>query len=77
MSLAESFGRSAFARFMGSPAGRVGRVAGGIALLALGFPLLPAAGGVVLTLAGLALLAAGVFNLCYLTALLGGRIRGA
>ena len=76
MSLAESFGRSAFARFMGSPAGRVVRIVGGLALLVLGFPLLPTAGGVALALAGMALLAAGVFNLCYLRALLGGPIQG-
>jgi hypothetical protein len=77
MSLGESFSRSAFARFMGSPAGRVVRVAGGLALLALGWPLLPGAGGVALAFAGLAVLAAGVFNLCYLRSLLGGPLRGA
>jgi len=77
MSLAESFGRSTFARFMGSPAGRIVRLVGGVVLLALGWPLLPGAGGVALVLAGLAVLAAGVFNLCYLRALLGGPLRGA
>ena len=77
MSLAESFGRSAFARFMGSPAGRVVRLAGGVVLLALGWPLLPGAGGLALAVAGLAVLAAGVFHLCSLRALLGGPLCGA
>jgi hypothetical protein len=37
MSIAESFGRSSFAKFVNSPAGRVLRIAVGIGLIAWGY----------------------------------------
>lgn len=37
MSIAESFGRSGFARFINSPAGRITRTVDGIVLIVLGY----------------------------------------
>ncbi|MGK7313631.1 MAG: DUF2892 domain-containing protein [Candidatus Longimicrobiales bacterium M2_2A_002] len=64
-----------FSTFISSPAGRllrgivgVGMIAGGIAM--------GGTGGTVLAVAGVIPLSAGVFDLCYISALLGGPIRG-
>lgn len=76
MSLADSFGRSGFARFINSPSGRVLRIVAGVGLIAWGYSLLGSAMGVVLIVVGCAPLAAGIFNLCLISALLGGPISG-
>lgn len=76
MSVAESFGRSGFARFINSPSGRAVRVIVGVALMGWGYLRLDGTAGSVLIVVGLILLAAGVFNLCLISALLGGPIRG-
>ncbi len=77
MSLAEPFGRSAFARLMNSPAGRVARIVVGLALIGWGATRLPGSGGIGLIVVGLIPLAAGLFDLCLVSAFLGGPIRGA
>ena len=77
MSIAESFGRSGFARFMNSPAGRVLRVAVGIGLIAWGYTGRGSGTGLALMVVGLVPLAAGAFDLCLISALLGGPISGA
>ncbi len=77
MSLAESFGRSRFARFINSPAGRLARLVAGIGLVSWGVTQRGTATGLVLVAVGLVPLAAGAFNLCVISALLGGPIRGA
>ena len=77
MSLAESFARSTFARLVNSPAGRVARIVVGLALIGWGATLLPGSGGIGLVVVGLIPLAAGSFDLCLVSALLGGPISGA
>ena len=77
MSLAESFGRSGFARFITSPAGRITRLVVGLPISIWGYLQLPATGGIVLLVVGLVLLATGSFHLCLISALLGGPISGS
>lgn len=77
MSLAESFGQSGFAQFVNSPAGRVVRLVVGLCLIGWGYVERSSGTGVVLMVVGLVPLAAGVFDLCLISALLGGPISGA
>lgn len=77
MSVAESFGRSGFATYVNTPAGRIVRIIAGLALIGWGYVQLPEATGIVLIIVGLVPLAAGIFNLCLISALLGGTISGA
>ncbi len=77
MSLAESFGRSRFAQFINSPAGRLARVVAGIGLVAWGYTQRGTGTGLVFMAVGLVPLTAGAFNLCLISALLGGPISGA
>ncbi len=77
MSLAESFGRSGFARFVNSPAGRIVRVIVGIALVGWGYTQRGSGPGMVLIVVGLIPLAAGTLDWCLISALLGGPISGA
>jgi len=76
MSIAESFGRSGFAKFINSPAGRIARVVVGIGLIVWGYTQLNTGTGIVLIVIGLVPLAAGAFDLCLISALLGGPISG-
>ena len=77
MSLAQSFGRSAFARFINSPTGRVVRIVSGVGLIAWGYAQRGTGIGLALMLVGLVPLAAGVFDWCIISALLGGPLGGA
>jgi hypothetical protein len=77
MTLAESFGRSAFARFINSPAGRIARIVVGLALIAWGWTERAGTEGIVLMVIGLVPLAAGALNLCFISALLGGPLSAA
>jgi Protein of unknown function (DUF2892) len=77
VSLAESFGRSKFAQFINSPAGRLARLVIGVGLVAWGYTQRGTGTGLVYMAVGLVLLAAGAFNLCLISALLGGPISGA
>jgi hypothetical protein len=76
MSMAESFGKSAFARFINSPAGRAFRIIVGLVLIAWGY-VHGGSTGVILMVVGLVPLAAGLFDLCVISALLGGPLKGA
>jgi hypothetical protein len=73
VSLAESFAQSSFARFINSPPGRVARVLAGIALIAWGYT----DRSIGLAVVGLIPLAAGALDLCLISALLGGPLRGS
>jgi hypothetical protein len=75
VSIAESFGRSHFAKFVNTTAGRLVRVVVGIALI--GYMSRGSTMGIILMVVGLIPLTAGAFNLCLISALLGGPIRGA
>jgi hypothetical protein len=77
MSLAESFVQSGFAQFVNTPAGRIVRIVAGLVLIGWGYSQLAGAEGIILIVVGLVPLAAGVFNLCIISALLGGPISGA
>jgi hypothetical protein len=77
MSLATSFGKTGFARFINSPTGRVLRIAVGLGLIGYGFTQRGTSTGMILMGIGLVPLAAGLFNLCLISALLGGPISGA
>ena len=72
MSIAESFGKSGFAKFINSPAGRIARIVVGLALIVWGYT----SGGIVFIIIGLIPLAAGALDLCLISALLGGPISG-
>lgn len=77
MSLAQAFAKSGFARFINSPAGRVARIAGGLALLVWGYTQRASVAGIVLVAVGLVPLVAGSLDWCLISALLGGPISGA
>jgi hypothetical protein len=77
MSLAESFGESAFARLVNSPAGRIARIVIGLGLIAWGYTHRAESSGIILMVVGLVPLAAGAFNLCLISALLGGPLSAA
>jgi hypothetical protein len=77
MSVAESFGRSAFARFINSPAGRIVRMIAGVGLIAWGYAQRGSGVGFALMLVGLVPLVAGALDWCLISALLGGPLSGA
>ena len=77
MTLAQSFGRSTFARFINSPTGRVVRILAGLGLVSWGYTQRASGIGVAFILIGLVPLAAGVFDWCIISALLGGPLSGA
>ncbi len=77
MSVAESFAQTAFAQFVNSPAGRGLRIAVGLGLIGWGYAQRGTELGTVLMVIGLFPLAAGVFDWCYVSALLGGPLSGA
>jgi hypothetical protein len=77
MSLAQSFAQTGFAKFINSTPGRVVRIVAGLALIGWGYSLGAGPAGIILVVVGLVPLAAGVFNLCLVSALLGGPISGA
>jgi hypothetical protein len=77
MTLAESFGKSGFAQLVNSPAGRIARVVVGLGLIAWGYLHRAGSEGIVTMVLGLVPLAAGAFNLCLISALLGGPLSGA
>lgn len=77
MRTAERFNRTGFSHFINSPAGRVFRVVAGAGFLLLGFLYRAHPLGVI-SMAWSALpLTAGSFDLCFISALLGGPISGA
>jgi hypothetical protein len=77
MSLAASFCRTGFARFINSPAGRIARFVVGVGLIGWGYTLRGHGAGTILMLAGLVPLATGAFDWCVISALLGGPLSGA
>lgn len=69
------FEESGFAQFIASPAGRWLRIGAGLGMIAGGIAM-DDTGGAVLAGAGLIPLSAGALDLCYLSPLFGGPIRG-
>ena len=77
MALHESFNRSGFSRFINSGAGRVFRLAAGVVFLVVGWIYRHHTLGVVSIVWSIAPLSAGGLDLCYISAALGGPLRGA
>ncbi len=77
MKLYESFGRSAFSRFINSSAGRALRFLAGVCFLAVGYMYRDTTPGVISMVWSILPLSAGAFDLCYVSAFLGGPITGA
>jgi hypothetical protein len=72
----EAFNRSGFSRFLNSPAGRIFRLVAGIGFLVVGYLYRGHTLGVVSMVWGLLPLSAGAFDICYVSALLGGPLSG-
>lgn len=77
MALSETFNRSAFGRFINSPAGRVFRLTAGTAFLVIGFLKRDTVGGLLAIAWSVFPLTAGGFDVCYISAVLGGPLSGA
>jgi len=73
--LSEKFNHTGISRFINSPAGRAFRLAAGVAFLGIGYLFRAHALGVAAMAWSIVPLSAGAFNLCYVSALLGGPIK--
>ena len=73
----ERFNQSDFSRFIVSPPGRLFRVVAGLGFLAAGVVYRHHALGVASMVWGLLALSAGALDFCYVSAALGGPLRGA
>ena len=73
----ESFNRSLLSRFINSPAGRIFRLAAGTVFLIVGYVYRHHALGVVSMAWSVLPLSAGAFDVCYISAVLGGPLSGA
>ena len=76
MKIAEAFNQSWFARFINSSAGRVFRLVG-TGFLVVGYLFRDYTLGVIAMVFSVLPLSAGVFDLCYVSAILGGPLSGA
>ncbi len=77
MSGHEAFNRSAFSRFINSPAGRVFRLVAGAGFLSVGLIYRGHALGVLSMAWSVLPLSAGAFDVCFISAVLGGPLSGA
>ena len=75
-SLAASFNQSGFSRFLNSPAGRVFRIVAGMGFLILGLVFRDHLLGVLSLIWSVFPLSAGAFDICYISAALGGPLAG-
>ena len=76
MSMSDSFNRSAFGRFINSPAGRVFRLAAGTGFLVYGLLNRGTTAGRLALGWSVFPLTAGGFDVCYISAALGGPLSG-
>jgi hypothetical protein len=72
-----TFNQTGFSQFINSRSGRVFRLAAGAAFLVGGYAFRTHAVGVVAMIWSVLPLSAGAFDLCYISALLGGPISGS
>ena len=77
MKIAEAFNQSWFSRFINGPTGRVFRLAVGTGFLVVGYLYRDQTLGVIAMVFSILPLSAGVFDLCYVSAILGGPLSGA
>ena len=76
MTMAASFARSGMARLVNTTGGRLVRIVVGVGLIGWGYTQRGSTTGIVLIVAGLIPLAAGSFNWCLISGLLGGPLNG-
>lgn len=76
MSIAEKFNRTWFSGFINSQAGRVFRMVAGTGFLVFGFLFREHTLGIIAIVFSILPLSAGGFDLCYISALLGGPLSG-
>ena len=73
---AEAFNQSRFSHFINSPSGRLFRIVAGIGFLIVGLVFRDHLLGVLSLVWSIFPLSAGAFDICYISALLGGPISG-
>ena len=73
---ADSFNRSAFGRWLNTPAGRIFRATAGTGFLVGGLATRRTAGGKAALAWGVLPFTAGLFDVCYVSAVLGGPLKG-
>ena len=76
-SFEEVFNRSGFSRFVNSLAGRIFRLVAGIGFIVVGYIYRDHALGVISMIWGILALSAGLFDICYISAAVGGPLSGA
>ena len=76
MSKHESFNQSGFSKFLNSMAGRIFRIVAGTGFLVVGYLFRDHALGVISMVWGVFPLSAGIFDICYVSAVLGGPLSG-
>lgn len=74
--LAQAFNRSGFSRFLNSPAGRLFRVVAGTGFLVVGLIFRTSPLGILSLAWSVLPLSAGLFDVCYISAALGGPFTG-
>jgi hypothetical protein len=72
----ESFNKSGFSKFLNSLAGRILRLVAGIGFIVVGYIYREHALGVISMVWGVLPLSAGAFDICYVSAALGGPLSG-
>jgi hypothetical protein len=77
MSLHGAFNRSNFSKFLNSPGGRLFRLVAGIGFLVAGYIFRRHTLGVISMAWGILPLSAGLFDVCFVSAVLGGPLSGA
>jgi hypothetical protein len=77
MSWHEGFNQSGFSKFLNNPAGRIFRLVAGLGFLAVGYLYRDHVLGVLSMAWSIFPLSAGAFDICYVSALLGGPLSGA
>ena len=77
MSIAEKFNRSGFSRFINSSSGRFFRLVAGAGFLVAGYLFRDNPLGVIAMVWSIIPLSAAAFDLCYISAIMGGPLSGA
>ena len=77
MKLAEAFNHTGFSRFLNSGAGRVFRLVAGLGFLVVGYIYRDHPLGVLSIVWSVLPLSAGAFDVCYISAVLGGPFAGS
>jgi hypothetical protein len=77
MSMHEAFNQTGFSKFINSPAGRIFRLVAGTGFLVVGYVFRHHVLGVLSMVWSVFPLSAGAFDICYISAVLGGPFSGA